>query len=102
MHSDHRRRYHQPPPPEPRYAVVPAADVYPGHTISTDQHAIDAVNGDRDADAAVDWSAVDGAAAVVRDRHRPTPTQLTFTTTRGPLDRATYDDVLLIRPHVER
>lgn len=70
MHSDHRRRYH----------VRPAAEVYPGDRISTDQQAIDAVDGDRRADAAVDWDAVEAEAELVCDRTRTHPTTLRFRT----------------------
>lgn len=87
MHSDHRRRYH----------VRPADNVYPGDHISTDQEAIDAVNGDRRADAAVDWQAIEDGAQFVRHRTRTRPTILRFTTDAGPLTRRTDDDVLVVR-----
>lgn len=91
MHSDHRSRYH----------VRPAADVYPGDSISTDQQAIDAVNGDRRADAAVDWEAVEGGARLVRNRRRPRPTTLKFVTSEGSVTREIGDDLLVIREHTD-
>lgn len=87
MHSDHRRQYH----------VRPAADVYPGDRISTDQQAIDAVNGDRRADAAVDWQEVEQRAQLVQQRHRPAPRLLAFTTPSGLVRRDVGDDVLVVR-----
>lgn len=91
MHSEHRSRYH----------VRPAADIYPGDRISVDQQAIDAVNGDRRADAAVDWRAVEEQAGLVHHRRRPAPARLVFLTHRGKVERAAGDDVLVVRPRVD-
>lgn len=87
MHSDDRRRYH----------VRPADQVYPGDRISTDQQAIDAVNGDRAADAAVDWPEIEQQAQLVQQRHRPAPRLLAFTTPRGLVRKGVTDDVLVVR-----
>lgn len=87
MHADHRRRYH----------VRPAADVYPGDRISTDQQAIDAVNGDRQADAAVDWPAVEREARLVQDRTRTRATTLKFRTRTGNVTADLDDDLLVVR-----
>lgn len=85
MHADHRRRYH----------VRPAAEVYPGDRISTDQQAIDAVNGDRQADAAVDWPAIEDGAQLVHDRTRTARTTLRFRTGLGDV-KVDLDDPLLV------
>lgn len=87
MHSEHRRQYH----------VRPAAEVYPGDRISTDQQAIDAVNGDRAADAAVDWSVIEDDAALILHRNRPQPTRLAFTTNTGSVRLSTFEPVLVVR-----
>jgi hypothetical protein len=87
MHSEHRARYH----------VRPAAEVYPGDRISVDPQAIDAVNGDRKADAAVDWPAIERDAQLVQNRQRPTPTRLTFSTPSGTVRVGVGDDVLVVR-----
>lgn len=91
MHSDHRRRYH----------VRPAEDVFPGDRISTDQDAIDAVNGDRRLDASVDWPAIEQAAGLVRGRTRTRPTTLRFRTTRGSVTREVDAEVLVVREHTD-
>lgn len=87
MHSDHRRQYH----------VRPAAEVYPGDRISTDAEAIAAVNGDRDADSAVDWERVEAEAGLVYERERQSRTRISFKTSRGRVPRATYDELLVVR-----
>lgn len=103
MHSDHRRRYHRPAPAEPvRYEVVPAADIYPGHRVSTDPVAIAAASGEGNPDVHVDWPAVEAASRVVRDRLRPTPTELRFATASGGIRADTYAELLLIRTDVPR
>lgn len=91
MHSDHRKRYH----------VRPAAEVYPGDRISTDQQAIDAVNGDRRADADVDWPAIERGAQLVSHRRRTHPTRLRFLTRGGAVTLGVGEDVLIVREHTD-
>lgn len=91
MHSDHRRRYH----------VAPAEDVYPGDRISTDQQAIDAVEGDRRADADADWEAVEKEAQLVRARTRTRPTTLRFGTSSGRLTVETGRKLLVVKDHTD-
>ena len=91
MHSDHRRRYH----------IRPAAEVYPGDRISTDTTAIEAVDGDRDADARVDWEAVERDAGLVHHRRRPSQTELVFLTNRGRVAAGLDDWVLVVQERVD-
>lgn len=91
MHRDHRRRYH----------VVPAEGVYPGDRISTDQKAIDAVEGDRRADADADWEAVEKEALLVRARTRTRPTTLRFGTSSGRMTVETDRKLLVVKDHTD-
>lgn len=91
MHRDHRRRYH----------VRPADQVYPGDHISTNQDAIDAVNGDRQDDATVDWDGVEEEASLVRDRTRTHPTTLRFLTSAGQLTREVGAEILVVKDRTD-
>ena len=91
------------PPHQPRshYHVRPADEVFPGDIISTDAAAIAAVLGDRGADSAVDWPAVEDGAQLVRHRRRIRPDKLRFATPTGPVHRGVADDVLVVHERTD-